>query len=322
MTVDVGAVGRGGPLSHGAQPAVGAWARLRRRPSFVAALVVVLLVVVLAVLAPLLVQIWGHAPDEQFRETGLSPRGLPTGPGAEFWLGADHQGRDVLSRLLYGARVSLFVGVVATLVATVVGTAVGLLSGYAGGWTDALLSRTVDVVLSLPSLLLAMAVVAVVGASLWVTVAVLAFFSWAWIARVVRALTRSLRTAAFVEASRVLGASRTRVLLVDLLPNVAGTVLAYATLLLPAMIIAEATLSFLGLGVQPPMASWGTMLADAENGRRYLVAPWLLAAPSVAILGTALAVNVLGDRLREALDPDGVALPARRARRSPAGRAR
>ena len=181
----------------------GRWRFGRQHPAALAALVVSGVLVLLALCAPLLVTIWGHGPLEQYKRAGgLTPRGLPVGPRAAFWLGSDQQGRDVLSRLLYGARVSLFVGVVATLVATVVGTALGLAAGYFGGWVDAAASRFMDAVLSMPNLLLAIALVAVVGPGLGVTIAVLAFFSWAAIGRLVRGLTRSEREKEYVEAAK------------------------------------------------------------------------------------------------------------------------
>ncbi|MCU1677530.1 MAG: binding--dependent transport system inner rane component family protein [Frankiales bacterium] len=283
----------------------GVWGRLRRRPSAVAALVVIGLVVLLAVCAPLLVHLWGHGPlDSYKRAGGLSRAGIPVGPRSQFWLGTDQQGRDVLSRLLYGARVSLLVGAVATLLATVVGTAVGLVAGYVGGWVDTVLSRAVDAVLSLPSLLLAVAFVAAFGGGLAVTIGVLAFFSWAAIARLVRGLTTSASQQVYVAAARSLGTRPLRMMRVDLLPNVLAPVIAYATLLFPGMIIGEVTLSYLGLGVQAPQASWGTILADAQASQRFLVAPWLLVAPAVAIFVTTFAFTVLGDALRDALDPN------------------
>jgi peptide/nickel transport system permease protein len=291
----------------------GVWSRLRRRPSALVALGVITAIVLLAVCAPLLVHIWGHGPLEQYKRAGgLSARGVPVGPRAAFWLGTDQQGRDVLSRVLYGARVSLLVGVAATALAVVAGTALGLAAGYLGGWVDSVLSRFMDAVLSMPNLLLAIALVAVVGPGLDVTIGVLAFFSWAAIGRLVRGLTRTEREKEYVEAARSLGARRARIMLVDVLPNVAAPVLAYATLLFPAMVLGEATLSYVGLGVQAPQPSWGSILQDAQASQRFLVAPWLAIAPAVAILVTTIAFTVLGDALRDALDPNA---------RQPAGRA-
>ena len=282
----------------------GLWRRLSHRPAAMAALAVITLLVLLAVCAPALVSVWGHGPLEQYKRAGgLSPRGLPVGPRAAFWLGSDQQGRDVLSRLLYGARVSLFVGVIATVAATAVGTALGVAAGYLGGWVDTVLSRFMDAVLSMPNLLLAIALVAVVGPGLGVTIGVLAFVSWASVGRLVRGLTRSERQREYVEAARVLGAGRLRIMVVDLLPNVLAPVVAYATLLFPAMVLGEATLSYIGLGVQAPQPSWGSILQDAQASQRYLIAPWLVIAPAVAILVTTFAFTVLGDALRDALAP-------------------
>ena len=301
------------------RPAVGEpglWRRLRRRPAAMTALAVLLLLAVAAIAAPLLVKIWGHGPTDQYRKTGLSPKGIPVGPRAEFWLGTDQQGRDVLSRLVYGARASLTVGFAATVVAVVVGTAVGLLSGYLRGWVDAVLARLIEAVLSLPSLLLAVAFVAVAGGGTATTVGVLAAFSSAVVARLVRGLTLTAREADYVAVARSLGASRLRIMVVDILPNVLAPVVAYATLLFPTMIIGEATLSFLGLGVQAPEASWGSMLRDAQASRRFFVAPWMLVAPAVAILVTTLSATVLGDAVRDALDPRAARTRLVRRRRS------
>jgi len=170
-----------------------------------------------------------------------------------------------------------------------------------------------DAVLSMPNLLLAIALVAVVGPGLFVTIGVLAFFSWAVVGRLVRGLTRTEREKEYIEAARSLGARRMRVMTVDLLPNVLSPVLAYATLLFPAMVLGEATLSYIGLGVQAPQPSWGSILQDAQASQRFLVAPWLVIAPAVAILVTTVAFTVLGDALRDALDPRGAGASAREA---------
>jgi peptide/nickel transport system permease protein len=278
-----------------------AWRRLRRDKAAVASAAVILIMAVLAVAAPAFAALTGHGPAQQFPDTGLSATGAPAGPGATFWLGADELGRDLLVRLLYGARISLFVGVVTTAIGTVLGVTAGLAAGYFGGWTDTALSRLVDAVLAFPYIVLALALAAVLGPSLPVVIGVISFFAWAGIARVVRGQTISLREREYIEAARSLGAGPVRIMFSEILPNLAGPVLVLATLSIPSAIIFEATLSYLGLGIQPPTPSWGNILAGAQN--YYSVAWWYLVFPALALLITTLAFNLLGDGIRDALDP-------------------
>jgi peptide/nickel transport system permease protein len=265
--------------------------------------------VILALAAPLISRLVGHGPDTQYRTTGLTPDGLPVGPSRTFLLGTDNLGRDILVRIAYGARISLLVGVVSTLLAVVSGVVVGLVAGYSGGAVDTVLARFMDVVLSFPFLLFAIALVAVVGPSLRVAILVIAFFSWAAVGRVIRGQTLSLREREFVEAARSLGASNLRIMFVDLLPNLTAPILVYTTLLIPVAIVFEATLSFLGLGVVPPTPSWGGMLADSLQ--YYQVAWWFVAFPGLALLATTLSFNLLGDSVRDALDPNADRLQRR-----------
>jgi ABC-type dipeptide/oligopeptide/nickel transport system permease subunit len=278
-----------------------AWEQLRHDRVAIASSVTIVLIALLAVLAPLIAHLTGHGPDEQFPLTGLTPDGLPRPPSAAFLLGTDDLGRDLLVRIAYGAQISLLVGVVSTGIAVVIGVVVGLTAGYFGGPIDSLLSRFVDVVLSFPVLLLAIALVSIVGPGLLITILIIAFFSWASVARIVRGQTLSLREREFVEAARSLGASSVRIMLRDILPNIAAQVIVYATLLIPSAIGFEATLSFLGLGVVPPTAEWGNMLAESVGF--YRVAWWFVIFPGVALLITTLAFNLLGDAVRDALDP-------------------
>ena len=278
-----------------------AFERLRRDRAAIACVAFLLGAVAVAVGAPLLAQLTGHSPIEQFAETGLSATGIPVGPGGTFWLGTDGLGRDVLVRLAYGARVSLLVGVVASGLAVLIGAVVGILAGFFGGAVDAFLSRFMDAVLSLPFLVLALALAALVGPGLGVSIFLIAFFSWAAVGRVVRAEAHAVREREYVLAARALGAGNLRIMFVELLPVVSSTILVYATLLVPASIAFEATLSFLGLGVPPPTPTWGNMLADAMG--YYKVAWWLLLFPGAALFGVTLAFNVLGDSVRDALDP-------------------
>ena len=294
------------------------WRRLRRDKAAMASAAVILIIAALAVAAPAFAALTGHGPAQQFPDTGLSATGAPAGPGGQFWLGADELGRDLLVRLLYGARISLFVGVVTTVIGTVLGVSAGLAAGYLGGWIDTALSRLVDAVLSFPYLVLALALAAVLGPSLPVVIGVISFFAWSAIARVVRGQAISLRERDYIEAARSLGAGPLRIMFTEILPNLAGPVLVLATLSIPSAIIFEATLSFLGLGVQPPTPSWGNILAGAQN--YYSVAWWYLVFPALALLITTLAFNLLGDGIRDALDPGAERLlgraGGRRQRRS------
>ena len=278
-----------------------AFARLRHDRAALAAGVTLVGVLLLAVLAPVIARLVGHGPGDQFLDVGLSSSGIPIGPNRTFLLGTDSLGRDVLVRIAYGTRVSLLVGVLASALAVLVGTLVGIVAGWYGGLVDRALSRLMDVVLSLPFLVFALALVAVVGPSLTISVTVIAFFTWASVGRVVRAQALSIRELEYVQAARTLGASHARIMFVEILPNVTASVIVYTTLLIPGAITGEATLSFLGLSVVPPTPSWGNMLADAMA--YYRVAWWFVFFPGAALLITTVAFNVLGDSVRDALDP-------------------
>jgi peptide/nickel transport system permease protein len=278
-----------------------AWDRLRRDPVAVASAATIVLLAVAAVAAPAVAHAVGHGPDDQYPQVGLTPAGLPVGPSRHFLLGTDNLGRDLLVRILYGARISLLVGVVATLLATAAGVVLGLLAGYFGGLVDLVLSRFMDMVLSFPYLLLAIALVSVFGPSLTISILVIAFFSWAAIGRIVRGQTLSIREKEYIEASWSVGSGALRVMFVEILPNLLAPVLVLATLLVPTAIVFEATLSFLGLGVAPPTPTWGGMLSDSVAF--YQVAWWFPLFPGLALLATTLAFNLLGDSVRDALDP-------------------
>jgi peptide/nickel transport system permease protein len=280
-----------------------AFERLRHDRVAIASAVVILLIIAMALVAPVVAHVVGHGPNTQYRDTGLSPQGIPVGPGRRFWLGTDELGRDVLVRIFYGARVSLIAGVLAATLAVAAGVLIGLTAGYFQGVIDGLLSRFLDVVLSLPYLVFAIALISVVGPSLGVSIVVIAFFSFAAVGRIVRGQVLSITEKEFIEAARSLGAGDLRIMFVDILPNVLAPVIVYMTLLIPISIVFEASLSFLGLGVLPPTASWGGMLADAVNDGLYQVAWWYLVFPGVALLLTTLAFNLLGDSVRDAFDP-------------------
>lgn len=280
-----------------------AWARLRRDRVALACAVAIVLMTLVAILAPVISMLVGHGPETQYLDTGLTPEGLPRGPSAQFLFGTDALGRDVLVRVAYGARVSLLVGVVASCIAVFLGVVIGLTSGYFGGAVDSFLARFMDVVLSFPFLLVAIALVSIVGPSLRLSIGIIAFFSWAAVARIVRGQTLSISEKEYIEAARSLGASDVRIMFVDIFPNLLAPVLVYLTLLIPAAIIFEATLSFLGLGVVPPTPSWGNMLADSLG--YYRVAWWFVLVPGAALVITTLAFNLLGDSVRDAFDPRG-----------------
>jgi ABC-type dipeptide/oligopeptide/nickel transport system permease subunit len=304
-----------GPTSEGAsdsQPAAAViegrspWAlafqRLRKDRVAMVSLAFILLVVLIAVFAPVFAAITGHPPNEQYHGAkALTEAGLPKGPSGEFWWGTDDLGRDVLVRTAYGARISLLVGVLATALTVAVGVILGLAAGFFGGWVDTVLSRLVDVVLSVPFILVVLALVSIFGASLTITVLVIGFFSWASVARIVRGQVLSLREREFVEAARSLGSSDWRIMFVDILPNVLTQVIVYTTLLIPVVIVTQATLSFLGLGLPPPTADWGGMISGARN--TYTVAPWYIGFPSAALIITTLAFNLFGDGVADAFDP-------------------
>jgi len=277
----------------------------------------ILLLIAFAAAAPLIEAWAGHSPIQQFRDTGLSAMGLPVAPNGEFVLGTDQLGRDVLVRLAYGARVSLLVGVLASLAASFIGVTIGLIAGFYGGWADTLLSRGMDLVMSVPFLLCALALVSVFGPSLALSVGVIVFFSWTTMGRVIRGQVLSLREREFVQASRSLGAGPLSIMFLDILPNLSVPIIIYTTMMIPSAIVFEATLSFLGLGIVPPAPSWGGMLADAAANSIYLVAWWLVLVPGTALLLTTLSFNILGDGLRDALDPK--ARPMRKKRRAKTG---
>lgn len=293
-------------------PARRIWARIREDRVALCALVVISLLVLAALLAPLVVKLAG-VPGPSIRdETAVDSYGTPLGPSAGHPFGVDNLGRDVLARTVYGARVSLLVGFLGTAIAVLVGVVAGLAAGWFRGWVDTLLSRLIDVVLSFPVLLLGLGIATacslgegcvggLISPGLRTVIMVIAFVSWTTIARVVRGQVLSLREREFVLAARSLGASNRRLVARELLPNLVAPVIVCSSLLLPQTILLEAALSFLGVGVTPPTASWGAMIADAAES--FDTQWWYMLAPGAALLVTVLAFNVLGDALRDALDP-------------------
>ncbi|HEY6932585.1 MAG TPA: ABC transporter permease [Marmoricola sp.] len=289
------------PRVQGRSPWLLAWQRLRRDRVAMISLVVIVLIAVIAVIAPVFAGITGHPPNQQYLQQGTTTAGLPVGPNGTFWFGADDLGRDILVRIAYGARISLGVGVAATLLTVAIGVVVGLAAGFFRGAVDTVLARFVDVILSVPFFLVAIALVSIAGPGLTMTVLVIGAFSWASVARIVRGQVLSIREREYVEAARSLGATDMRIMFVDVLPNVLAQVIVYTTLLIPVVIVTQAALSFLGLGLQPPTADWGGMIAESQNF--YQVAWWFPVFPGLALLITTLAFNLFGDGVRDAFDP-------------------
>ena len=277
----------------GRSPLAEAWRRLRRMPGPLTGMAVFALLAVVAIAAPML------APYDPVKDANVMD--ALTAPGHRFLLGADHTGRDVLSRLIYGARISMTVGLAVQGVSLVIGTTLGLLAGYFGGWVDDLISGVTTVLQAFPGLLFAIAVMSVLGPGLYNVFLALGLVGWPTISRLVRGEVLALREREFVQGARALGARDLRIIWKHLLPNCMGPIIVVVTLGIGGAILSEASLSFLGLGTQPPTPSWGAMLS---GGRDYIwEAPWLTFYPGIAIFVTILSLNLLGDGLRDALDP-------------------
>jgi ABC-type dipeptide/oligopeptide/nickel transport system permease subunit len=270
------------------------WARLRRDTRARIGLVVVVLLIVGAALAPLLAR---HDPIRIDLVGQLQP------PSSEHWMGTDVQGRDVWARLVYGARVSLAVGLISQSIALALGLTLGLLAGYYGKWIDELVMRLADITLAFPTLLLLIAMVAALQPSLMVVFVTVGVVGWAGMARLVRGQVLVVRQLEYVQAARALGAQDRRIIARHVLPNVIAPVVIASTLGMAGAIMAEAALSFLGLGVQPPTPSWGAMIADGRDLAQLRDSPWTSVFPGLAIGVTVLGFNLLGDALRDALDP-------------------
>jgi peptide/nickel transport system permease protein len=280
-----------------ARPRAGVWRRLVKRRLALLGLVIVAVVVAGAMLAPWLT---GYDPNEQMFD-GLTIEGSPLPPSAQFWLGTDLLGRDLLTRILYGARTSLIIGIVANGVALLIGTLVGVTAGYFRGWIGSALMRFTDLMMAFPALLLAICLAAVFQPSLWIVAMVIALVNWVQTARVIYTETSSLAEREFIDAERTIGAGAPRILFRHILPHLLPTIIVWGTLGISTTVLLEATLSFLGIGVQPPTASWGNIIF--ENQTYFQAAPWLVFFPGAAILALALAFNLIGDALRDILDP-------------------
>jgi peptide/nickel transport system permease protein len=284
-----------------------AYERLRVDRAAKIALGTILVIVLLAIFAPVFAKITGHGPNQQFIEIGENANGGPVPPSGTFWLGTDNNGRDLFIRILYGARVSLVVGVLATGISVAIGVVLGLTAGFIGGFVDTVIARIIDVMLSIPFLILAISIAYVSGPSVWLVIVIVGVLSFTYLARIVRGQVISIKGREFIEAARALGAGPWRIMFIDLLPNVMAQVLVYATLLIPLAIVAEASLSFLGVGVPPPTADWGQMINDAAGWYQYGYW-WFLLFPCLALLITTLSFNIFGDSVRDALDPRGAGI--------------
>lgn len=294
-----------------------AWRRLKRDRAAMAGATVVVLLILMAIFAPLIVSLLGHPPNE-FHQDAIDPVSqqpefrFPFGPfSAEYLMGVEPPfGRDIFSRIAYGSRISLLIAFLATLLSVVIGTTMGVIAGYFGGWVDTIIGRAMDVFLAFPLLVFAIALAGVVpdrafglsGDTLRIAllIFIIGFFNWGYIARIIRGQALSLREREFIDAARSLGARGPYIIFREMLPNLVAPILIYFTLLIPTNIIFEAALSFLGVGVRPPTATWGGMLSEAV---RYYTIPHFVFWPGLAIFVTVLSFNLLGDGLRDALDP-------------------
>ncbi|MBB3443637.1 MULTISPECIES: ABC transporter permease [unclassified Rhizobium] len=268
-----------------------------RQPTALFGLVVVLIVIGLAVAAPWIAP---FNPDEQMFD-GLSLEGAPLPPGGPYLLGTDTLGRDLFSRMLFGARTSLVIGLVANGIAVAIGLLIGILAGYMRGIIGNILMRFTDLMMAFPALLLAIVLAALLRPSLWIVAMVIALVNWVQVARIVYTETRGLVERDFIMAERSLGAGHMRVLFLHILPHLVPTAIVWGTLGIATTVLLEATLSFLGIGVQPPQPSWGNIIFESQS--YFQAAPWLVFFPGAIILLTALSFNLVGDALRDILDP-------------------
>lgn len=283
--------------SHSASPSPWrqAGARLVRSRVTVAALILLSLIVLLCCAGPLFSP---YGPNDQNLELKA------TAPSASHWLGTDPLGRDLATRILHGGRISLLVGILATAVASVIGVGYGLIAGLSGKRTDAVMMRFVDVLYAFPFMTFVIILVVIFGRNFWLIFVAIGAVEWLTMARVVRGQVLALKNLEFVQAARAAGAGFWHILLRHMLPNVMGPVIIYASLTVPGVMLLEAMLSFLGLGIQPPDASWGVLIS--EGAANMAVFPWMLVGPSVFFSATLLALNLIGDALRDALDPKSI----------------
>jgi peptide/nickel transport system permease protein len=273
------------------------WLRFRKDKFAVAGLIIIFLLVVMAITAP---WITPYDPTKQFNN-GITAKGMPLPPNSKFWLGTDTLGRDLLSRIIYGARVSLVIGICANGFALVLGVVFGLMAGYFRGWVETLIMRATDVMMAFPIYLFAMALISVLKPGLWILVVVIGIVYWTPMTRVIHGEVLSIREKEFVDAARLTGCTNRRILFRHILPHLVAPIIVYTSLGIATTVLFEAVLSYIGLGVQPPTPSWGQMISDGQN--YYLSAPHLVIYPGLAITITVLAFNLVGDGLRDAFDP-------------------
>jgi peptide/nickel transport system permease protein len=297
------------------------WRRFRRDKVAMAAMFFIILLILIAVFAPLIVKAVG-APQPNVQDpNALDDFGLPAGPSADHIFGVDQIGRDVFARTIYGARVSLTVAIIGTGLSVIIGVTMGMISGFYRGWVDTAIARTIDVLLAFPVLLLGVGLATacsdkngclegfkpgeggLLQPGLSIVIFIIVLSNWPYVARIMRGQVLSLREKEFVEASKSLGATNRRIIFRDILPNLVAPIIVYATLFIPANILLEAALSFLGVGVQPPKSSWGQMLAD--SAQIFDTAWWYFLFPGLALLLTVLAFNLLGDGMQDAMNPKG-----------------
>jgi peptide/nickel transport system permease protein len=288
------------------------WERFREDRVALVALGFIGFEIVVALAAPLIVKAIAHPPNAQF-PSALDPVfGTPTGPSSKFFFGVDSVGEDVFSRVLYGARVSLEVALIATALSVTIGVALGMIAGYYRGKTDTLISRLIDVTLAFPILLLALGIASacsigggclggLIKPGLSTVIVAIVVINWTYIGRVIRGQVLSLREKEFIEAARATGARDAAILFREILPNLVAPIVVFTTLIIPQNILLEAALSYLGVGINPPQASWGEMIAEATP--IFNTAWWYFAFPGAALVLTVLAFNLLGDGVRDALDP-------------------
>ena len=306
--------GVGGEAIQGRSLGQIAWMRLRRDKVAMAGGAVIVFLILVAIIGPFLVQSPTLYHPNLINPTFSRPNGPFGGISLSHPFGVEPvTGRDMLSRIVNGARVSLLIAFLATALAVSIGVVMGIISGYAGGWLDAVIARTMDVFLAFPLLVFAIALVGVIPSSAFglsgnslrigLLIFVIGFFAWPYMGRIIRGQVLSLREREFVDAARSLGARGPYVLFRELLPNLWGPILVYATLLIPTNILFEAALSYLGVGIIPPTPSWGGMISDAVTNGFYAVDPMYMIIPGLAIFITVMAFNLFGDGLRDALDP-------------------
>lgn len=299
-------VAPGEPVVAARSPWQIAWRRLRRDRVALTGAGFIVLLILFALCAPLFETLTGHQVDQNDVRNGLDERNVPVGAFTNgYWLGADQLGRDLIVRAAYGARTSLLVGVTATTIALLIGIVAGIAAGFFGRWVDDGISRLIDIMAAFPFLLFAICMSVVLGASYATVIFTIAAFSWYYPARIFRGEVLAIREREFIDAARMVGASNWRIMRRHILPHLLGPVIVYGTLAVAAAISFEAALSFLGFGLPADVPSWGRMISDAVPSSRYILAPWMMLVPGTLLFLTVLAFNLLGDGLRDALDPRG-----------------